>query len=56
MDDAPARIKQWPLSGKRVGLLGGPEVSDFQAYYLNLYLSEWGARVCNLVIGWPEVG
>ena len=33
-----------------------PEFSDFQAYYLNLYLSELGARVCNLVIGWPEVG
>ena len=56
MDDAPARIKQGPLSGKRVGLLAGPEFSDFQAYYLNLYLSELGARVCNLVIGWPEVG
>ena len=56
MDDAPARIKRGPLSGKRVGLLAGPEFSDFQAYYLNLYLSELGARVCNLVIGWPEVG
>ena len=56
MADAPARIKQGPLSGKRVGLLAGPEFSDFQAYYLNLYLSELGARVCNLVIGWPEVG
>ena len=56
MDDAPARIKHGPLSGKRVGLLAGPEFSDFQAYYLNLYLSELGARVCNLVIGWPEVG
>ena len=56
MDDAPARMKKGPLSGKRVGLLAGPEFSDFQAYYLNLYLSELGARVCNLVIGWPEVG
>ena len=56
MADAPARIKCGPLSGKRVGLLAGPEFSDFQAYYLNLYLSELGARVCNLVIGWPEVG
>ena len=56
MDDAPARIKSGPLTGKRVGLLAGPEFSDFQAYYLNLYLSELGARVCNLVIGWPEVG
>ena len=42
MADAPARIKQGPLSGKRVGLLAGPEFSDFQAYYLNLYLSELG--------------
>ena len=56
MDDAPARIKRGPLAGKRVGLLAGPEFSDFQAYYLNLYLSELGARVTNLVIGWPEVG
>ena len=55
-DDAPARIKRGPLSGKRIGLLAGPEFSDFQAYYLNLYLSELGARVCNLVIRWPEVG
>ena len=53
-DDAPARIKRGPLSGKRIGLLAGPEFSDFQAYYLNLYLSELGARVCNLVIRWPE--
>ncbi len=45
MADAPARIKQGPLSGKRVGQLAGPEFSDFQAYYLNLYLSELGARV-----------
>jgi putative intracellular protease/amidase len=56
MDDAPARIKQGPLSGRRVGVLAGPEFSDFQAYYLNLYLNELGARVCNLVIGWPDVG
>ena len=56
MDDAPSRIKRGPLSGKSVGLLAGPEFSDFQAYYLNLYLSELGARVTNLVIGWPEVG
>ena len=45
MDDAPVRIKHGPLSGKSVGLLAGPEFSDFQAYYLNLYLSELGARV-----------
>ena len=56
MADAPGRIKRGPLSGKSVGLLAGPEFSDFQAYYLNLYLSELGARVTNLVIGWPEVG
>ena len=56
MADAPSRIKRGPLSGKSVGLLAGPEFSDFQAYYLNLYLSELGARVTNLVIGWPEVG
>ena len=53
--DAAARIKNGPLSGKPVGLLAGTEFSDFQAYYLNLYLSELGARLWNLVIGWPEV-
>lgn len=49
------RKKNGPLSGKCVALLSGPEFSDFQAYYLNLYLSELGAQVVNLVIGWPEV-
>tara|TARA_B100001123_G_scaffold448035_1_gene607562 strand:- start:2844 stop:4103 length:1260 start_codon:yes stop_codon:yes gene_type:complete len=48
-------VKQGPLEGKRIGLLAGPEFSDFQAYYLVEYLSEFGAEVVNLVIGWPSV-
>ena len=48
-------IKQGPLGGKRIGLIAGPEFSDFQAYYLIQYLSEFGAEVVNLVIGWPGV-
>ena len=50
------RSKHGPLSEKRIGLVAGPEFSDFQAYYLNLYLSELGAEVENLVIGWSQVG
>ncbi len=48
-------VKQGPLEGKRIALLAGPEFSDFQAYYLIQYLSEFGAEVVNLVIGWPGV-
>ena len=35
---------------------GGPGVQRLPGYYLNLYLSELGTWVCNLVVGWPEVG
>ena len=31
MDNAPARIKQGPLTGRRVGLVAGSEFSDFQS-------------------------
>lgn len=34
-----------PLAGKRCALLVAPEFSDFQAYYLVEYLSEYGADV-----------
>ncbi len=34
-----------PLAGRTVGLLVAPEFSDFQAYYLVEYLSEFGADV-----------
>ncbi len=37
---------QGPLAGKTIGLLVASEFSDFQAYYLAEYLSEFG--------GWPE--
>ncbi len=43
---AGKRKPQGPLSGKRIGLLVASEFSDFQAYYLAEYLSEFG--------GWPE--
>ena len=48
-------VKRGALEGKRIALLAGPEFSDFQAYYLIQYLSEFGAEVVNLVIGWPSV-
>lgn len=41
-----------PLVGKRIGLLVASEFSDFQAYYLVLYLSELGATVEFLEVGW----
>jgi putative intracellular protease/amidase len=41
-----------PLAGKRIGLLVASEFSDFQAYYLVLYLSELGATVEFLEVGW----
>lgn len=43
---AGKRKPQGPLVGKRIGLLVASEFSDFQAYYLAEYLSEFG--------GWPE--
>ena len=50
-----AREKEGPLTGKKIGLIAGPEFSDFQAYYLLEYLSELGAKVENIVIAWPGV-
>lgn len=58
-----AREKEGPLSGKKIGLLVASEFSDFQAYYLISYLSEFGAKVENIIIDWvtwkfsrPNVG
>ncbi len=39
------RKESGPLAGRKVGLLVAPEFSDFQAYYLAEYLSEFGAEV-----------
>lgn len=54
MSSSIARVKNGPLSGKKIGLVAGSEFSDFQAYYLLEYLSEFGGEVENIVISWPE--
>jgi putative intracellular protease/amidase len=41
-----------PLAGKTVGVLVASEFSDFQAYYLASYLSEFGAQVEFLLVDW----
>ena len=41
-----------PLSGKRIGILAASEFSDFQAYYLASYLSEFGGEVVFILVDW----
>ena len=41
-----------PLSGKRIGIIVASEFSDFQAYYLALYLTEFAAEVDFLLVDW----
>jgi protease I len=45
---------QGPLTGKRVGIIVASEFSDFQAYYLALYLTEFGAEVDFLGVDWVK--
>lgn len=49
---AGARKPQGPLVGKRLGLLVASEFSDFQAYYLAEYMSEFGGFPEFLLIDW----
>jgi len=44
-DAAGCKKPAGPLRGTRVALVVAPEFSDFQAYYLAVYLSEYGADV-----------
>jgi len=41
-----------PLVGKTVGVLVASEFSDFQAYYLASYISEFGGKVEFLLVDW----
>ncbi len=41
-----------PLSGKKIGILAASEFSDFQAYYLASYLSEFGGEPVFIIIDW----
>lgn len=49
---AGKRKPQGPLVGKRIGLLVASEFSDFQAYYLAEYLSEFGGLPEFLLVDW----
>lgn len=41
-----------PLAGKTVGILAASEFSDFQAYYMASYVSEFGGDVVFLLVDW----
>ena len=41
-----------PLSKKKIGIIVASEFSDFQAYYLALYLTEFAAEVDFLLVNW----
>jgi len=43
-----------PLAGKTIGVLVASEFSDFQAYYVAEYLSEFGGRVEFLPVDWVQ--
>jgi len=41
-----------PLAGKTIGVLVASEFSDFQAYYMASYVSEFGGEVVFLLVDW----
>jgi len=43
-----------PLVGKTIGVLAASEFSDFQAYYLTEYISEFGGNVEFLLVDWVK--
>jgi protease I len=43
-----------PLCGKTIGVIVASEFSDWQAYYLMSYLSEFGAKCEFLVVDWVK--
>ena len=43
-----------PLSGKRIGIITASEFSDFQAYYLALYITEFGGAADFLTVDWVK--
>ncbi len=49
---AGSRKPRGPLVEKRIGILVASEFSDFQAYYLTEYLSEFGGLVEFLLVDW----
>ncbi|NQS89940.1 DJ-1/PfpI family protein [Patescibacteria group bacterium] len=51
---AGKRKPMGPLAGKTIGILAASEFSDFQAYYLTEYLSEFGGNVDFLLVDWVK--
>jgi protease I len=43
-----------PLAGKTIGVLVASEFSDFQAYYMASYASEFGGEVVFLLVDWVK--
>ncbi len=43
-----------PLAGKTIGVVVASEFSDFQAYYLASYVSEFGGEVVFLLVDWVK--
>ncbi len=43
-----------PLAGKTIGVVVASEFSDFQAYYLASYASEFGGEVVFLLVDWVK--
>lgn len=43
-----------PLAGKTIGIIVASEFSDFQAYYLASYLSEFGGKAEFLLVDWVK--
>lgn len=43
-----------PLTGKTIGVLVASEFSDFQAYYMASYASEFGGKVVFLLVDWVK--
>jgi protease I len=41
-----------PLSGKKIGIIAASEFSDFQAYYLASYISEFGGEPVFIIVDW----
>ena len=46
------RKPEGPLAGKTVGVLIASEFSDFQAYYMTSYVSEFGGKVEFILVDW----
>ena len=51
---AGKRKTKGPLAEKTIGILAASEFSDFQAYYLAQYISEFGGKVVFILVDWVK--